>query len=387
MSDLNLEELIDRHLRGELHDSEKERLTELLDSDPSARKTFVQHAEWDTRFAEALREERHDRGLPDILNRPAKERSTIFRLRTLLTLAATAIIALAAGLYFNQPSMEPAVAKITGVNGSQLWTFDGGSIVRDLSIGTSLFGGTVEGVTPDSWVELEFGDGSVVTISGISMLTFSDNGQKTLHLKEGTFSGSVQPQPAGRPMLVHTRTATFEVLGTQFNVDADPFAATLSVSKGSVRAKRLSDGNTIDVPAAHRVTAAPDREMKLVQVPDSVSQWRTQLHRGPDRSHGRWSRKSDQKEATLGTVPYTTEDGKVIYTAGFGVARGDSPPVVLRTDSMIRVRGLITSPHSVWFGMEVRHTNGDFAGRFQTVRPAKDFQSDKELEVLLKLRD
>ena len=106
MSDLNLEELIDRHLRGELDDSEKERLTELLDSDPSARKKFVEHAEWDTRFAEALREEHHDGGLPDILNRPIAERSTIFRLRTLLTLAATVIIALAAGLYFNQPPVE-----------------------------------------------------------------------------------------------------------------------------------------------------------------------------------------------------------------------------------------------------------------------------------------
>ena len=36
------EELIDRHLRGELDDAEKERLAELLDSDDDARQQFVE---------------------------------------------------------------------------------------------------------------------------------------------------------------------------------------------------------------------------------------------------------------------------------------------------------------------------------------------------------
>ncbi|MEO2017893.1 MAG: FecR family protein [Fuerstiella sp.] len=303
------------------------------------------------------------------------------------TIEAVAVIALSTALYLQRPYAEPEIARITGVSGAQLWTFDGGTIFRDLSIGTALFGGTVEGLTPDSWVELEFGDGSVVTISGLSMLTFSDNGQKILHLKEGNFSGSVQPQPLEKPMLVHTRTATLEVLGTQFNVDAGPFATTLSVSEGSVRAKRLSDGSTVDVPARHRVTAAPDREMTLVQVPDSVSHWQTQLHRGPYGAHGRWSPQTGQKEAMLSTVPYTTEGGKIIYTTGFTVSRGDNPPVVLGADSTVRVRGLITSAHSVWIGMSVRHTSGIFAGRFQIMRPAEEFRNGETFDVVVPLRD
>ncbi|MCP4505049.1 MAG: FecR domain-containing protein, partial [Fuerstiella sp.] len=187
------------------------------------------------------------------------------------------------------------------------------------------------------------------------------------------------------PMLVHTRTATLEVLGTQFNVDANPFATTLNVSEGSVRAKRLSDGSTVDVPATYRVTAAPDREMTLVQMPDSVSRWQTQLSHGPDGAHGRWSPQTDQKKATLSTVPYTTEWGKIIYTAGFAVSRGDNPPVVLGADSTVRVRGFISSPHAVWFGVTVRHANGDFSGRFQTVQPAEHFTGNDEFEVVLQL--
>ena len=47
------EELIERHLRGELDESEKEQLAELLDSDPMARRQFVEYVQWDTRFAGA----------------------------------------------------------------------------------------------------------------------------------------------------------------------------------------------------------------------------------------------------------------------------------------------------------------------------------------------
>jgi anti-sigma factor RsiW len=49
-------ELIDRHLHGELDEADKERLAEWLDSDPAARKTFVEQVQWDTQFSEALRE-------------------------------------------------------------------------------------------------------------------------------------------------------------------------------------------------------------------------------------------------------------------------------------------------------------------------------------------
>jgi hypothetical protein len=49
-------ELIDRHLHGELNQAEKERLAEWLDSDPAARKAFVEQVQWDTQFSEAFRE-------------------------------------------------------------------------------------------------------------------------------------------------------------------------------------------------------------------------------------------------------------------------------------------------------------------------------------------
>ena len=55
-SEFEWHELIDRHLHGELNEADKERLAEWLDSDPAARKAFVEQVQWDTQFSEALRE-------------------------------------------------------------------------------------------------------------------------------------------------------------------------------------------------------------------------------------------------------------------------------------------------------------------------------------------
>ena len=109
---------------------------------------------------------------------------------------------------------------------------------KDLKEGDSLEGGTIEGMTPDAWFELEFSDGSTVMITGVSMLTFSDEGQKKLRLKEGGFSANVNPQPEGKPMLVLTRTALFEVMGTRFSVDAAATAATTLIASATCLPRR-----------------------------------------------------------------------------------------------------------------------------------------------------
>ncbi|MBI4658670.1 MAG: FecR domain-containing protein [Verrucomicrobia bacterium] len=387
--------LIDRHLRGELNESEKERLAELLDSDSSARRDFVEHAQWDTRFAEVLRASCIGRDPLRELNAEdsadaifAARKPIRTASRTLLVLAALTIVTLSATLYFLRPSAEGHIAKITGLSGSLQWTGDGGRVVRDLHIATELSGGTIEGMAPDSWFELKFNDGSTVAISGRSSLTFSASGQKKLHLNEGNLSGNVKPQPAGKPMLIYTRPAVLEVLGTQFEVEARLSATMLNVSKGrKVRVNRLSGGAAIDVPAKHRVIAAADREMSPVLVPDSVDRWISQLELGPNGTQGKWSPRTDGEDARLRAVPFTTHLGKTIYTVSIGISSGDTPPVILQPASRFRVRGRIASSLPVYFGVTVRHANGEFAGNFQTVRPAVEFPSGQNFEVILQLRD
>jgi hypothetical protein len=263
---------------------------------------------------------------------------------------------------------------------------------RNLQAGSKLFGGTIEGMAPDAWFELEFNDGSQVVIAGNSMLTISDLGQKELRLREGSFSANVMPQPKGKPMLVRTRSALFEVMGTRFSVDAELSSSTLTVNEGKVRATRLSDGSTVEVAAKHRVVAALDCELIPEKMPDSVTLWQSHLENGIKGNHGEWMPARRAEQAHLKTVPLTlaakdNRKQRTIHTLSMPVSSGDQPPVVLQPESKIRVRGKIASSHRIWFGMTLCRENGDFAGRFQTILPAEEFKSGEPFEVVLNLSD
>ncbi|MHC4072364.1 MAG: FecR domain-containing protein [Planctomycetota bacterium] len=390
------QELLLRYLDGNFLPEEEARIAELLRRDPQARTFLREVAEQAVTFADMERVEDRRQGELgarqnwtgnrfDTLGKTGRPRTSLARWPW--AVAAAAMVALIVNIYFLRPNAEQGIAKITGLSGSLQWTGDGGRVFHDLRVGTELPGGTVEGMVPGSWFELEFNDGSTVTISGNSTLTFSDHGQKKLHLKEGSVSGNVKPQPPGKPMLIYTRSATLEVLGTQFEVEAGLSATILNVSEGKIQVKRLSDGYTVDVPAKHRLIAAADREMLPVPAPDAIRRWRSQLHLGADGTRGKWLPRTDTEDAKLRAIPYTTPQGKTIYTVAFGVSHGDKPSVTVQPACHFRVRGRIASTHEVYFGVTVRHPNGGFAGNFQTIRPAVEFQSGQDFEAVLHLRD
>lgn len=390
-NDRQRDDLIARHLSGELDESEMERLAELLDRDPSVRKDLVDQSLFEVRIAEVLQSDgefQKTQTTPNFRQSPVSW-STVAK--ALIAIAALVVAVVSIQMAVQQPKTvtieEPKVATITGLSGPLKWTGNGGRVFSNLTVGTELSGGTIDGLSPESWFELEFDDGSKVVISGNSMLTYSDLGQKVLHLKDGSFSASVKPQPSDKPMLIYTRSAVLEVLGTEFGVEAEMASTFLNVSKGKVRIKRLSGGDSIDVPAKHRVIAAADQELVLERVPDFVDHWKSQMHRGPRGLYGKWSPKVEGKDAALKTIPYTTELGHTIYTASMRVSNGDNPPVVIRQNSTIRVSGHIQSQSRVWFGITLRHANGDFAGRFQFIRGEKNFPGGKEFEVEIDLKD
>ncbi len=395
-------ELLEQYIDGTLADGDAQRLRALLRDSAEARAMLRSLAPIDfglqdiaaTADADScglLREPHVDERVDAMVAQRTTtvgERTATSRFnRILLAIAASIIVALTASLYFQRSSAEQPIAKITGLSGSLQWTGDGGRVFHDLSAGAELAGGTVEGMTPGSWFELTFNDGSTVTISGNSTLIFSDRRQKELHLKEGTLSSNVKRQPPGKPMLIYTRSAMIEVLGTRFEVEAELAATTVNVSEGSVRVKRFSDGSTVDVPARHRLIAAADREMLPEPVPKSVSQWKSELPLGPVRTQGKWLPGTDTQEARLGAIPFTTPRGTTIYTTGLAVSYGDKPPVTLQPASRLRVRGHIASPHKVYFGITVRQANGAFAGRFQAIRPAGEFRSGEDFEITFHLRE
>ncbi len=273
----DFEQRIAAWLDGRISEAESETLQQELRDSEEARTAFRLYAELDT----VIREVADTQGVGTISKAGGSSMSTPGSAMTpfakaAMALAAVIIVAVTGTLYYQHVNANRNIARITGLNGALTWIGNGGRIVQGsgseqeptrwsnvLSEDAELPGGTIEGTAPDSWFELEFDDGSSAMIFGDSILTFSDQGQKELRLKQGRFSATVVPQPAGEPMLIHTPLAVLKVIGTRFDVEAGPESTMLYVREGKVRIRRVSDGKMVDVQADHRVVVTSDSDMLL----------------------------------------------------------------------------------------------------------------------------
>jgi len=426
MNQLDWEFVIGRYLDGIATAEEVKALSAELESDEHARLLYLRlagiHAKLATgALAEPTGGETEDR-LRDLvaqLESSVKERKALagvtgqrwpkYTLQRLLAVAAGVITVLSVGLVYqlifpgqgihqasnivtHRSIADAPIARITGLSGSLIWTGDRGQIVRDIKVGRELAGGTIEGMAPDSWFELQFNDGSTVMISGTSMLTFADAGQKELRLKEGIFSANVVPQPEGKPMLIHTPSTLLEVLGTQFDVEANMASTAINVAEGKVRVRRLSDGREIDVPAKHRVIAEGGGDLTLQPVSESVSHWKSQINRRPG-NYGKWLPASQKRAAAQKAIPLVVPDDPsvTLYLLGISVSRNDGPPVVVKSDSLFVVHGRLDKPAKIHFGISVSDVNGEFAGKFRldlkSEQPRSKPDADGSFEVVYRLSD
>jgi ferric-dicitrate binding protein FerR (iron transport regulator) len=277
MSNSNLEQRIAAWLEGRISEADSETLQQELRDSVGARTTFKRFAQLDA----VLREVADTESIGMISqasgsSAPIQKTATIHYIKGALAIAAGIAVMLTVNLYYQYVNANRNIARITGLNGTLSWIGDGGQIVQGdssqqestrwsntLSEGAELPGGTIEGMAPDSWFKLKFHDGSTGMISGDSILTFSDQGQKELRLRQGRFSADVMPQPEGKPMLIHTSVAVLKVVGTQFDVEAGLESTMLYVREGIVQMIRVHDGKTVDVPANHRVVTTANSDMLL----------------------------------------------------------------------------------------------------------------------------
>ena len=207
------------------------------------------------------------------------------------------------------------------------------------------------------------------------MLTISEDDRKELHLREGSLFARVARQSKGRPLLIHTRTADLEVLGTQLDVEAEPGSTRLNVVEGRVRVTRLVDGSVAEVPALHQVVASADRTEALKPTPRAlaVGRWKSRLA----ESVGRPMPPDGDLPARLRAMPIIInrpDQGTfAVYVAAFGVARAGSSPVVLESGSRFRVRGRLGSGRDLGFGVTMKGSGGNFGGKFEANVPAGRF--------------
>lgn len=355
--------LIERYFLGTISETEMECLDAQLQSDTAFREAFAAMARLDTNLRETALQ------LGNETEQPYR-RVSLAKDPLWVGLAAATAVVLGTWLFlWSQSNGLDHFARIVEVGGGSLrWTGDGGEVTDTLTKGLSLSGGTLESLSANSWVEIAFGDGSRMSLFGQSVMTISRSDEgKIIRLREGSLSAEVAPVHERKPMRFFTPTAEAEVLGTQFTLRADSSSTRLIVYEGSVRATRLADGSSQDVPADHFVVAAADTAESFLVLPREhyVDSWRSTLPYG--MGHGEWHPGVDGAEGYLEAKPLLWKEyGKhmVLDLASMSAAGRDQPTSLLNDGAHIRMVGRVAHDCEVHFGLTTHRVGGGFAGKY-----------------------
>lgn len=366
---MNDELLIQRYLDGRLSPDELAAFQQCLRDNADLRGRLRDIAEQAVAFGDLAR-----RGTGTSVRSPKKpDRSLWFT--TLALAASIAVLATSAWLFLaSQPS---AVLTLVESTGTVAW-IDGTVIAT----GESLPAGTLETVGEASSALLRFEDGSLITLQGDAELAFSSDPQKVLTLSRGTLSASVQPQPAGKPMLIRTPSAVAEVVGTVFDLAARSEDTLLKVNEGLVKLKRLADGSEIDVAANRSAVASLDAGAALdaASTPEPVTSWHFDFAtRTPPRDWRGYAR-----DGVMHASPYVAKkmpDGRIVTHHGISIrtAMLEQPLRLLATEQgVIRYRLRQQRPGPLQLMLLTNRREGGFGGNFECKIPAGELRPDAD---------
>jgi hypothetical protein len=279
-------------------------------------------------------------------------------------------------------------------SGTVVWNH-GGEMRVNVSAGEKLPEGTLETLGETTSAQLQFADGTLLSLTGESELSFSEERQKLLVLRKGSLSAQVEPQPNGHPMLVRTPSAEAEVIGTTFNLSARPDDTLLKVDEGLVKLKRLADGTSIDVPAQSCAVASLNSSLKLnpAVTPEPLTRWRFDFSSTvpPQIWRGIWH--DTPEGGRILASPYVaqkTKDGAVVSHFGVSVRTSYlSPPLALAVTekSIIRYRLRQDDIAPLQLMLLTNQPAGGFGGNFECkigrdeLRPDADGWCDVEIPI------
>ena len=129
----------------------------------------------------------------------------------------------------------PEIAVVTaGAVGARVSRANGQ--IRSIEIGMKLHDGERIQAASDEGVTIEYPDGTRVEFEADSIVHLrEEGGAKRVSLEQGELIASIAKQPAGKPMLFITPSATAVVLGTRLSIALAGNSARLDVTEGTVR--------------------------------------------------------------------------------------------------------------------------------------------------------
>ena len=377
---MNDDLLIQSLLDGTLTTAEHAAVNQRLRNDADLRQHLRDSAEQAVAMGDMARQRETD---TPVCSPPTPTRFMADRSVRLTLAASIAVLATSALLWFD--SHESPVLTLVDSSGTVVWNH-GGEMRVNVRDGEKLAAGTLETLGETASAQLQFADGTIISLTGESELAFSEEGQKLLVLRKGSLSAQVKPQPRGHPMIVRTPSAEAEIVGTTFNLSARPDDTLLKVNEGLVKLKRLADGTSIDVPAQSSAVASLNSSLKLdpAVTPEPLTRWRFDFNTAvpPQIWRGIWHDTSEGGRMVASPyVAQKSKDGEVVTHFGVSIRTGYlNPPLALAVaeQSVIRYRLKQDAPAPLQLMLITNKPTGGFGGNFECKIGSAELRPDAD---------
>lgn len=263
----SLDDLLTRLCDGTLTEGERQVLSDRLASDPAARREYLAYVDLHASLLV---------GLPGAMPIPAAQPSAPEkpprRAWRVAMLAASVLVVAALAWRFlfvaGDAPVQPfaSLGELSVLDGGVEWLSpDGASSTA--ATGDPLRAGHTLRTSDDGLAELTLRDGTQLELSPGARLRLppGDGRGARFTLEAGLLQAEAKPRPVDDPLLVVTAQAEVVVLGTKFSVSAaEPGATGVETEAGLVRVRRVTDGQSVEVPAGHFTVAS--RELPAFDV-------------------------------------------------------------------------------------------------------------------------
>jgi hypothetical protein len=111
-------------------------------------------------------------------------------------------------------------------------------------------------------------------------MTLPGDDRDRFDVKYGNVTAAVRPRPAGHPLVVCTREARLEVLGTRLSVACDDRWTRVDVLEGDIRVTRLSDQRSVTLAGGQSAEISPQADLQPAPIPVVPDHWSLDFNDG-----------------------------------------------------------------------------------------------------------
>ena len=399
---ISQEELLVRFLDGSLSPSEEAELMQLLEQDSSARESLREMSEQVIAVADLERTSVAVRA--ETARQPQREPNVdehafmrgFLRVSFKFVLPLAALVTLTTVVLQEIISKEPATfLKISKVSSASHLNTALGKIEDQLEVNMPVReGDTVESRSCDSWLVLQLGDKSHITLAGHSYLQNLEKEGNSVQLRflTGSLWADFSPEKGMQSFTIQTPTCSIELKNAQFDLHTERFFTRLRVNDGTAVVTRLLDQSRSEVRSGEQIECNIDDAavFESNEQPLPVDHWQCQLLKGPDISLGTVlpSFENDFANIKAEPLPWKIRHDKhiMLYAVALSVSRSSDQPVLLQSGSTLRYYLSYDEPDRVRFGFSTQRIGGVYAGKFETdVEPSQLGPAGDILEIELDL--